>query len=156
MRFLEESGNIHSYKILIVGRGINNEIRMELDKYLMTNITYKDEFYPIEEIAGFSNQTKFTLFTYKSESVLSSGSLMDSIRMRSVIIGPDTGAFKDLSSYSFVKTYNTYSEIIEIFNKYEKTRDPMLVEIEKFCLENSWNSFGEKLNKTMISNLNIK
>ena len=156
LQFLEESGNIHSFKILIVGRCINNDIRMELDKYLMTNIIYKDEFYPIEEIAGFSNQAKFTLFTYKSESVLSSGSLMDSIRMRSVIIGPHIGAFKDLSSYDFVKTYNTFSEIIEIYTKHENAGDPLPIQIETFCLENSWNSFGEKLYKTLISNLNIK
>jgi beta-1,4-mannosyltransferase len=156
LRFLKESGKIHPFKILIAGRCINNQIRTELDKYLMSNITYKDEYYSIEEIAGFSNQAKFTLFTYKSESVLSSGSLMDSIRMRSVIIGPDIGAFRDLSSYDFVKTYNTYGEIIEIYTKYENTRDSMLTETEEFCLENSWNSFGEKLNDALILNLNIK
>ena len=156
LRFLKESEKLHPLKILIVGRCINNQIRTELDKYLRSNITYKDEFYSIEEIAGFSNQAKFTLFTYKSESVLSSGSLMDSIRMRSVIIGPDTGAFRDLSSYDFVKTYNTYGEIIEICNKYEPIRDTMLTEIDKFCEENSWDSFGKSLNKALISNLIIK
>jgi beta-1,4-mannosyltransferase len=149
LRFLKESEKINPFKILIVGRCINNQIRTELDKYLMANITYNDEYYSIEEIAGFSNQAKFTLFTYKSESVLSSGSLMDSIRMRSIIIGPDIGAFRDLSSYDFIKTYSTYSEIIEIYHKYEHTRDSMLIEIEKFCLENSWDSFGEKLNNAL-------
>jgi beta-1,4-mannosyltransferase len=152
LKYLKDSGNTN-FKILIAGICINDIVRFDLEKYLNSDIIYMNKFYGIDEIANFSNQAKFTLFTYKTESVLSSGSLMDSIGMGSVIIGPDAGAFKDLSSYKFVKTYKSYPEIIEIFRNFRSSDDSVFKEIDNFCNENSWENFEKKLNDILISNL---
>jgi beta-1,4-mannosyltransferase len=149
LRFLKETENIHLFKILIVGRCLNNHYKNELNKYLSLNIIHYDKFYEIEEIASFANQSRFTLFTFKPESFLSSGSLMESIRMGSAIIGPNIGAFKDLNSYSFIKTYNTYDEILEIYNNFDYSKSSIYTEAVKFCNENSWDLFGEKLLKEL-------
>lgn len=149
LKFLNESGNIQLFKILIVGRSLDIHYKNEVNKYLSNNIIHYEEFYEIEEIANFANQAKFTLFTYRPESVLSSGSLMESIRMGSAIIGPDNGSFKDLSSYNFIRTYNTYDEILEIYNNFNYSKNSILVEAEKFCHEYSWDHFGEILFKEL-------
>jgi glycosyltransferase involved in cell wall biosynthesis len=154
LQFLKETGNTH-YKVLIVGICINEQMKIDLESYLTDNVIHMNNFYEMKDIAGFANQTKFTLFTYKPVSVLSSGSLMDSIGMGSAIIGPNTGAFKDLSSYNFINTYDTYSDIISFCNNSKLTGNSTLNEIKSFCNENSWPLFGESLNKALISNLKI-
>ena|ERR1035437_159621 len=148
LKFLKETGNIQLYKILIVGRCLDFHYKNELNKYLLFNIIHLDEFYEIDEIANFANQSRFTLFTYKPESFLSSGSLMESIRMGSAIIGPNTGSFKDLSSFNFIKIYNTYDEILDIYN-FNYSKNSILTEVVNFCHENSWDFFGEKLFKEL-------
>src|SRR5690606_28180132 len=101
--------------------------------------------FDLEMIAEFSNQSKFTLFTYKSDTVISSGSLIDAIRMGSVIIGPNHAAFKDLSTYSFVKTYESFEEIFAIHDSYVPLTDLQQQERLEFCKANSWEKFIEKL-----------
>ena len=149
LKFLKETENIHLFKILIVGRCLDYHYKNELNKYLSSNIIHYDEFYEIEKIACFANKSKFTLFTYKPESFLSSGSLMESIRMGSAIIGPNIGAFKDLSSYNFMRTYNTYNEILEIYNDFNYCKKSILTDAVNFCHENSWDLFGKKLLKEL-------
>jgi beta-1,4-mannosyltransferase len=147
LKFLKETERSHFFKILIVGHCLDKHYKVELNKYLSDNIVHHDEFYEIEKIASLANQSRFTLFTYKPESVLSSGSLIESIRMGSAIIGPNTGMFKDLSSFSFMKTYNNYDGIFEIFNSFNYNKNSLHTEVLKFCNENSWELFGERLFK---------
>ncbi len=150
LEFISESQLGSKFKILIVGRCFDKEYKKEINKYLSKNIVHYDKFYELEEISNFSKKSKFILFTYKPDEVLSSSSLMDSIRMRSIIIGPNQGAFKDLSSYSFVKTYDNYEEIIEIYNNYTFNKISVCKEIEYFCKENSWDLFVEKLDIELV------
>lgn len=149
LKYVNDSNEMRSLKILIVGKCWDQEYKLKLNSYLSGNIIHLDKYYDIEGIAGLANQAKFTLFTYKPESVLSSGSLMDSIGMGSIIIGPNIGAFKDLSSYNFVKTYNSYNDIIDIHNNCKESKDSIRSEIDSFCHENSWEHFGEKLFKEL-------
>jgi len=155
LNFLNESGNSH-LKVLIAGICISDQVKIELGKYLSSNIVYLDHFFNIEDIALLSKDAEFTVFTYRPESVLSSGSLMDSIAMGSVIIGPNVGAFKDLSSYKFIKTYNTFNDIITINNNYQPDRDSLTGDIDAFCKENTWDLFGKKLCGMLNEKLKLK
>ena len=151
LKFLEETERSHLFKILIVGHCLDKHYKVELNKYLSENIIHYDEFYEIEKIASFADQSRFTLFTYKPESVLSSGSLIESIRMGSAIIGPNTGTFKDLSSFNFIKIYDTYNEIPEISNSFNYSKNAIRTDVIKFYHENSWEIFGGKLYKEVSS-----
>jgi len=153
LKYVNDSGEMRSLRILIVGKCPDYEYKAKINEYLSENIIHLDRYYEVEQIAGFARQSKFILFTYNRESILSSGSLMDSIGMGSVIIGPDTGAFKDLSAYGFVKTFNNYSEIIDIYKSFGKSKDSLKSEIDSFCNENSWDHFGEKLKKVFNESL---
>lgn len=143
--FASNSQKLKDTKILVSGVCIPAKLKTKLAKYLNKNVEHQDGFLDMEEIAKFAIQSKFILFTYKTGSVLSSGSLMDSIRMGASIIGPDTGAFSDLKSYSFIDTFSTYEDIAEIYEKRKTEQILNLNEVQAFCRQNSWESFGEKL-----------
>lgn len=147
LKFAKNKPEIRNIKIALSGICPNPEEREQLNKLLTDNITYINDFQDIEEIAKLANQSRFVLFTYNSESILSSGSFMDSIRMGTSVIGPNKGAFKDLKSYSFVETYNTFDEISDILVKKKTNNTEIFKEIQDFCVQNTWNLFGEKLIK---------
>lgn len=145
LTFLKNSPNSSHYKVLVVGKCFDQEYKAKLMGLMTPNIVFYDELFDLEKIAQFSEQSKFTLFTYKSDTVISSGSLIDSIRMNSVIIGPNYAAFKDLSSYSFIKTYESFEEIFDIHNQYIPDYQQEQKERIAFCEENSWDNFINKL-----------
>ena len=150
LKSFADSNESSLVKILIVGKCNDKEYKKHLTKYLSENIVHLDDFYDIEEIARFANQSRYILFTQKSDSVLSSGALMDSIRMGSNVIAPNFGAFKDLSSYGFMQTYDTYDGIIKILRNKEIGVKSNSQEIQNFCYENSWDYFIKKFDKELI------
>jgi hypothetical protein len=147
LEFITKTNNVLGIRILIVGRCFDAELKKELKKYLSEKIVHIDKFLEIEQISRFANLSKFILFTYKSPTVLSSGALMDSIRMNSIIIGPNTGAFKDLSSFCFVKVYDDYTDIVSIYNNYRSFQIPSKETYDHFFRGNSWEKFSEKISK---------
>ena len=136
------AGYLKEIKIAIIGICPDPELKSALNKYLSENIIHHDKFFDFKEIAEYANKSRYVLFTYNSDTVLSSGSLMDSICMGASIIGPEKGAFKDLSNYSFIDIYNNYEEIFEIINNSKHTKSqPKIHEIEEFCETNNWTNF---------------
>jgi beta-1,4-mannosyltransferase len=145
LKYAKNKPEIQNIKIALSGICPDPVERKQLNELLTDNITYINNFQDIDEIAKLANQSRYVLFTYNSESILSSGSFMDSIRMGSCVIGPNKGAFKDLNSYSFVETYNTFDEISAILVKKETDNVKIFREIEDFCVQNTWKLFGDKL-----------
>jgi hypothetical protein len=146
LHFVSQNKNFSYLKILIVGRCLDDSYKNKLKPYFSNMIILKDNFFKIEDVAEFAIQSRFILFTHKATSVLSSGSLIDSIRMNSRIIGPDVGAFKDLKSLSFIDTYKTYEDILVIHKKYggEKAAvNPK--EHHEFYKRNTWETFGNRM-----------
>lgn len=143
--YVLESEELKKHKILISGICPHDNLKMKLISRLNERIEHRDGFFDIEEIAEMTNQSRYTLFTYNSSSILSSGSLMDSIRMGAMIIGPDKGAFRDLKANCFIKSYKNYEELKHIIEEITDKEEERLSEIKKFCLENSWIRFGKKL-----------
>lgn len=153
LEFINGSIRKSEFKILIVGKCFDKHYKNSLQKYLSPNVIHCDKLFSIEEIADFVSQSKFILFTYKSSSVLSSGTLMDSIRMRTPIIGPDIGAFRDLKKYSFLEVYQNYKDILDIYDFYKEDTYQLNREVENFCLKNSWKSIMEEL-QPELENIN--
>lgn len=147
--FVKENKALSSLKILIVGRCADGDYKQKLINSMTANVTFNDKLYGMDEISNFASQARFTLFTYKPLTVISSGSLMDSIRMGSRIIGPNHGAFRDLKDYGFMKTYDEFEDIIPIIKNSMDTL-PDSKELVAFCEDNSWDSFVQKLNKALL------
>jgi glycosyltransferase involved in cell wall biosynthesis len=145
LKFVKENEPLSTLKILVVGRCRNEEYKRQLLDSMTANITFYDKVYEMEDILRFAGQSRFTLFTYKSHSVISSGSLMDSISMGSKIIGPNHGAFRDLREYSFMKTYDGFEDLVPIIAHANSNEMPDEQGLRKFCEMNSWDSFVKKL-----------
>lgn len=151
--FLKKNKDLRKLRILIVGKCIQDSYKNQLKPFLSKDILLEDKFFEIEEITKFASQSRFILFTHRASSVLSSGTLIDSIRMQSRIIGPNIGAFKDLKSLSFIETYEKYEDILEINKKYldiDKRIDRK--ELEKFYKDNNWGEFSNKIYSIIENN----
>ncbi|HLU89086.1 MAG TPA: glycosyltransferase [Cyclobacteriaceae bacterium] len=143
--YLKNNPPSHPYRILLVGKCFNQQYKETLTGLLTENVTFYDELLGMDKIAEFSGRARFTLFTYQSKTVISSGSLMDAISMGAVIIGPNHGSFRDLSQFGFVKTYDSYEDIFEIHREHVLNPEPYDSERDRFLSENSWEGFVEKL-----------
>lgn len=143
--FIQKSAKFHKYKILIIGKCFDQDYKNKILKYTTKNIVYRDKIYSIEQISDFATKSKFVLFTYKSKTIISSGALMDTLRMHVQVIGPDYAAFKDLNRLSCINTYNSFENIYSILENYDTTKNLNFTERERFHKENSWESFVEKI-----------
>ncbi len=147
LRYASKTSLLKELRILVAGICLNDKVRTEVKKLATGNIVYIERFLDFDQIAQLAGKSRFILFTYNSDSVLSSGSLMDSIRMGSVVIGPDKGSFKDLKSLSFISTYSSFDDIISIYNERKHSTFNYLDDAKRFCIQNSWESYGDKLSR---------
>ena len=151
LNFVKNSTLAPEINVTISGICPDPELKATLLDYVSDRVNYIDKFATMEEISILAGKSDYILFTYNSASVLSSGSLMDSIRMGSTIIGPDKGAFHDLKDQPFIHTYTEYSDITRIYyqNKDKKAAKPEA--FTKFQTENSWNKYGQKLLNAIVN-----
>lgn len=145
LAFAKNSSQFGKYKILIVGKCFDPDYKEKILAYMTENVTYEDKVYSLKEISNFASKSKFVLFTYKSETIISSGVLMDTFRMDTQIIGPDYAAFGDLKMLSCINTYNTFEEISSVIDNYDSSNGWDFAQRERFYHENSWNSFANKV-----------
>jgi glycosyltransferase involved in cell wall biosynthesis len=136
-----------SLTVWIVGRCFQDDYRAEIQSYVTENILFKEAFYELEEIAQMARQARFILFTHQKTSVLSSGVLMDSIRMRTPVLGPDIGAFHDLEELGLVMTYRNFNDIIDWCMASRQGDLYKGADIEQFYKDNSWEQFATKLDE---------
>lgn len=153
VRYLMINNQQKQIRLLIIGKCFSEEYKKGLMALVSDNCEWIDEQISIDEIFQYAQKCSYILFGYKNDSVLSSGALMDSIRMRAKIIAPAYGAFADLSGHCFVQTYSGYPEIISILNSKELNADVCNSEVVKFYEYSNWASFGKRL-ATIISTCN--
>ncbi len=136
------------YTIRIVGKFSSQEYFDTTLKYAGSKTTIENRFASTEELFKIANKSKFIVFTYNNRSVLSSGALMDSLHFNSTIVGPNAGAFEDLSKLGIIKTFNNFEEISQIVSTFEFDQS-MIDQKIKFIEENKWNKFEEKINNIL-------
>lgn len=91
------SNNRLNLKIKIIGRCDSTEYMSQLLSSKNDNMQIENKALTFEELAIYMSDTRFVLIPYMSESLLSSGILMDSLSFGCKIIGPNVGSFKDYS-----------------------------------------------------------
>ena len=145
LNYLQTSPALNKARVLIIGRCSDQDYKSKILSILPESADYKDELLSLEEIANYSNQSRFTLFTYKSQTVISSGSLVDSIRMGAVVLGPDHGAFKDMGDLAFMRTYKDFNEIPRIISEFDPANEQIEADRNTFMEQNSWQNFVGKI-----------
>lgn len=143
--FVNKSTKYNKYRILIIGKCFDKSYKNKISKQTSNNIIFHDKIYPLEEISGFASKSKYVLFTYKSETIISSGVLMDTLRMNTQIIGPDYAAFRDLNMLTCITTYSSFEMISSIIDNYDASKNWNFSQREKFHEENNWDIFAKKI-----------
>ncbi len=145
LKFAKAEKSFQQHRILIVGRCYDQNYEDELVSCLTENVTYENKFYEMDAIADFAAQSQYTMFTYSSDSVLSSGALMDTLRMNTEIVGPNHGAFKDLAYLPNVHIFDKFSDIVQIVKDKPEGNEASDSKIENFFENNSWRAFADKI-----------
>jgi beta-1,4-mannosyltransferase len=154
IEFLDHRGVLGDYRILIAGKITSEELAEKFRKWTARgeNLVVLDKFVPEPEIMSFIRRSRLVVFTYHSASVLSSGALMDSLSQYAVIIGPHTGAFKDLSELGLIDTFEDYPQLLQIIDKHLKGgtgSNARKARIAAFIQENSWENFAVQIDRLM-------
>lgn len=141
---LEVKSNLHlqSLKIKIIGKCENNLLFNEISKSLTKNVNFENRSVSFDELKTLRSSIKFVLIPYKSETILSSAILMDSLSFGFSVIGPNTGSFRELKEETRV-TVKTYSNFNEIPNLILNSNE--ISNYENFLEEYNWSNFTRKM-----------
>lgn len=143
LEYLYENNLAEKWKIKIIGNIPDKDYELKLLKYSNDFIRIQNCFIEFEQLKEEVYKSKFVLFTYLKDSVLSSGALMDSLSMGALVIGPNFGAFRDFEMLKMIKKYENYQEVPNILkawrivDSYENHN-----KIEVFIGQNKWENFG--------------
>lgn len=147
LEFLEYASSHSFYDnkgILICGLCKDKEYARKIEKYCNENVTFINSFIFDDELRTLIAESEYILFTYSSDSVLSSGSLIYSLNFCKPIIGPNVGNFADLKG--IVTCFNDFSDI----EKMEANFNPELC--ERYIDENQWKNMPRKI-ETILNDL---
>jgi glycosyltransferase involved in cell wall biosynthesis len=145
LQFIYDHNQQDQFRILIVGKASDKNYFEKLQKFQNKVIEIRNEFIDTEDLARMISESKSVLFTYSKASILSSGVLMDSLGFGAHIIGPEVGAFADLSKENIIRTFKNFEDAIKIIEKESRQPDQKgQTKLNQFLAENSWPVFGKK------------
>jgi glycosyltransferase involved in cell wall biosynthesis len=160
LNFLEMEEIIGNYRILMAGKvtsqSLGNELRAYESKY--ENLVLMDGYVEEKRLIDLVHDSKIALFTYQSESILSSGALMDSLSYGATIVGPAAGAFNDLNELGLIETYSDFQSLREVLNRLLASSGEDFSRhhrIREFMAANSWSEYSKMIQK-LIEQLNTK
>lgn len=131
-----------SLVIKIVGKCKDSTLYDTITSCCNSHISFENRFAEIDDLVKLCQRSRFVLFPYLTESVSSSGALIDTVAMGGTPVGPSVGAFKDLEEEGVCITYRDKSDMLRVLSNNatisEKAR-------RSFIENNSWESLGEKI-----------
>lgn len=150
LAYLEEKNLLEKYRILISGKILSSEFYGVIKKYERNNILIQNRFVSDDELRELIALSKAVLFTYSSNSVLSSGALIDSLSHRASVIGPNVGAFSDMGDLGIIKTYDSFDQLPEILEQIAKSAGVAdHSRLDEFLESHTWDHFAKALLSSM-------
>ncbi len=152
LKFLEENKCIQKYKIILAGKVTSPALASELQGFVKKyyNLTLIDSYLEEKQLIDLIHDSKITLFTYHSDSILSSGALMDSLSYGANIVGPAVGAFNDLHELGLIETYADFLSLTEVIDRLLASLEEnasRLNKINEFMAANTWDEFSKTILK---------
>lgn len=132
--------------IHIVGKCNEPLLAESIQELCGKNVLFENRRASFEELAGLIQHTKYVLFPYTGDCVSSSGALIDTIALGGLPVGPNKGAFKDLSQEGVCRVYQDYDELFSIL---ESSSNIDKSKIDDFIVKNSWEAFAGFLYKNL-------
>ncbi|SDT95221.1 Glycosyltransferase involved in cell wall bisynthesis [Polaribacter sp. Hel1_33_78] len=139
------------YRLLVCGYCQNKELENSIFSEVIKNenITFINKRLCDEDIVNNINQSRFILFTYTEDSVLSSGSLIFSLPSEKQIIGPNVGSFKELSNNKIVSCYNSFEDIPKLIDKLKSNNKSNNL-VSNYVSKYTWSNFGSFVIESFI------
>lgn len=128
--------------IRILGICKDEELSKKINQYCNNHIIFENRKASFDEIAAYIQKSRYVLFPYTGSCVSSSGALIDTLVLGGIPIGPNKGAFKDLSEKKICLIYKNNEELINIINHHYSIDDEMK---DSFIANNSWDNLVTKI-----------
>jgi beta-1,4-mannosyltransferase len=148
VEYATENSYLKTLRIRIAGKFKSNELFEEIKSRKTDNITIVNNLLSEDELMKLFSASNYILFTYKSESILSSAALCKSLSHGKQIIAPRIGAFKELGNEGLLHTYESFynlENLIRDLNSGNRKKVELSL-IEKYYQVTNWNSFTHFLN----------
>lgn len=139
LEYASHSEYLKGKKILIAGRCNDKCYAQRITNLLTPNVCFINQFLSDEELADLIACSKYILFTYKNESLISSGALIYSLNFCKPIIAPNDGNFADMPGV--VSCYNTFKDIESISEQHHFD----IKKLEGILNEEVWEKFPDKI-----------
>lgn len=133
-------------RIIIIGKCADNELAEKIYHCCSEHIYFDNRRAEFDELMPYIRASKYVLFPYIGKSISSSGALIDTIVLGGNPVGPNLGAFRDLSKEGVCFVYENYEKLIELLNSKKEISNG---ERTFFIESNSWESFAKKINKLL-------
>jgi beta-1,4-mannosyltransferase len=150
---LKEHNLLQKYQIRIIGKIPDANYKKELFKYKSDQIIIEDISAEPALLKQLTKHSRLTLFTYKDNTVLSSGALMQALSYGAVILGPSFGAFKDLSLLDLIYAYENFDSMIKAINEVLNGNSHIdILKIQSYISNNSWDQYSYTLKEILGQN----
>ncbi len=143
VEFLKSKNTLKtSCKILIIGKCDDADYDHQIRTLINKDITYQNRYVDETELTSCILSSRYVVFPYLKDSISSSGALIDSLLLGKTVIGPNVGAFNELSSMGLCYTFNEYHDIFDIVDSNERVSQNL---IANFVNENVWDNSAKKM-----------
>jgi glycosyltransferase involved in cell wall biosynthesis len=147
LAYVHERGLAHRLRIHVQGKCPDADYFQLLKQYETDTITLVNRFTSDEELRQLFAQSRAVGFTYRSESVLSSAALTESLAYRKTVVGPNIGNFRDCSEEGLIYAYDNFDELLQIVDELTHGQRPLIpsAAIDQYIQAYSWASFAQFL-----------
>ncbi|QJW88501.1 hypothetical protein HNV11_03490 [Spirosoma taeanense] len=152
LEYVHDKGHTN-LRILIQGKCSDPVYYQDLQALETNSIRVINRFTSDDELQRLFELSRTVVFTYRQESVLSSGALIESLVNYKLVIGPNFGNFKDFAQEGLAYTYQDFEELIELVNKTIDSPHSVvdIGRINRFIQDHSWESYALFLKTHILS-----
>jgi glycosyltransferase involved in cell wall biosynthesis len=134
------------YSIRIVGKCNDVEYLNKLNAFSNHHIQIENRFIDEEDLQKMMSLSRIVLFSYNSDSILSSGALAESVSYGATVVGPHKAAFKDLANLKYVFSYQNFNQLIDLINNIISGKKTIPEKrFVQYLSEFHWSEFAKKL-----------
>ena len=137
LKYAKNSCFFNGKKILVCGNCSDKTYDQEIREIIWNDVTYMGRFVDDDELRDLIKKSGCILFTYNTDSLLSSGALIYSLNFCKPIIGPNSGNFKDLKG--LVSCYDSFRDIPNLSISDNRSL------IIDYIKNNTWDLFPNKI-----------
>lgn len=145
LAFNQNTTALRNYKILIAGKFVSPEYYEVIQTLKAPNVLIENKILSEDELVQLFAASQFVLFTYNATSVLSSAALCKTLSYGKTIIGPETGAFKELGSKGLIYNYNSFEELEYLLKSMEPNENNAAFQhkLQEYIHNHTWSQFAD-------------